>query len=102
MGEEAILSFQNDEKVTIMIISLRAGGVGITLTAASEVIIMDPWWNPAVEEQAIDRIHHVGQTKPVKVIRIIVSDSVEEDVLEQQKKKGIVAAFAICKHMSDD
>ena len=69
------------------LISLKAGGTGLNLTAASYVILADPWWNPAVETQAADRVHRIGQTHPVTLYRLIVSDTVEEKVLELHKRK---------------
>ena len=71
----------------LFLISLKAGGVGLNLTAASYVFIMDPWWNPAVENQAIDRAHRIGQTNTLTVYRPIIKDSVEEKVLKLQEKK---------------
>ena len=65
--EAAIQRFQNDESCRVFLISLKAGGVGLNLTAADYVYIVDPWWNPAVEQQAIDRTHRIGQTKPVTI-----------------------------------
>ena len=70
-----------------MLISLKAGGMGINLTAADYVIHMDPWWNPAVESQAIDRAHRIGQKNTLTVYRPIIKDSVEEKVLKLQEEK---------------
>jgi non-specific serine/threonine protein kinase len=80
-------SFQADPDIPLMLISLKAGGVGLNLTAADYVILFDPWWNPAVENQAADRAHRIGQTRPVFVYKLIAQDSVEERVLELQKAK---------------
>ena len=74
--------FQSDPTVQVMLISLKAGGVGLNLTAADHVFILDPWWNPAVEDQAADRAHRIGQTKPVIVHRLIAKGTVEEKILE--------------------
>jgi len=74
-------------KSDIFLISLKAGGVGLNLTAASYVFIMDPWWNPAVESQAIDRAHRIGQENTLTVYRPIIKDSVEEKVLKLQEIK---------------
>ena len=79
-------SFQDGQN-QIFLISLKAGGVGLNLTAASYVFMMDPWWNPAVENQAIDRAHRIGQKKILTVYRPIIKDSVEEKVLQLQKMK---------------
>ncbi|AHC16529.1 DEAD/DEAH box helicase [Salinispira pacifica] len=86
---EQIKSFQEDENKQIFLLSLRAGGVGINLTEADYVCIVDPWWNPAVESQAIDRSHRIGQTRRVLAMRFIVEDSIEERVrqLQEQKRK---------------
>uniref|UniRef100_A0A0D9X237 Uncharacterized protein n=1 Tax=Leersia perrieri TaxID=77586 RepID=A0A0D9X237_9ORYZ len=72
---------------TVLLASLKAAGAGVNLTAASTVYLFDPWWNPGVEEQAMDRVHRIGQTKEVKVLRLIVKDSIEERMLELQDKK---------------
>ena len=79
--------FQNNAKIPFFLISLRAGGVGLNLTAADYVIHIDPWWNPAVEMQATDRAHRIGQEKPVIVYRLIMKDSVEEKILQLQERK---------------
>ena len=83
---ENIKLFQSGEH-KVFIISLKAGGVGLNLTAASYVYIMDPWWNPAVEAQAVDRAHRIGQKKSINVYRLIIKNSIEEKVLELQKIK---------------
>ena len=72
-------------------ISLKAGGLGLNLTAAEYVFLLDPWWNPAVEAQAVDRAHRIGQTRPVFAYRLIARDTVEEKVLELQKTKRELA-----------
>jgi non-specific serine/threonine protein kinase len=89
--EEVVDKFQNDEDVRIFLISLKAGGVGINLTAADYVIHYDPWWNPAVEMQATDRAHRIGQDKKVFAYKLITKDSVEEKILKlQEQKKALV------------
>jgi hypothetical protein len=85
--QSVINRFQSDESVSVFLISLRAGGVGINLTAADYVYLFDPWWNPAVESQAIDRTHRIGQTRHVIAYRLIAKDSVEEKILHLQKRK---------------
>jgi SNF2 family DNA or RNA helicase len=75
-----------------MLLSLKAGGVGLNLTAADHVFLCDPWWNPAVEEQAADRAHRIGQDKPVNVYRMVSKDTVEERILALQEKKRAIAA----------
>jgi non-specific serine/threonine protein kinase len=79
--------FQGDASVPLMLVSLKAGGVGLNLTAADYVIMVDPWWNPAAENQAADRAYRIGQTKPVFVYKLITEDSVEERVVELQRSK---------------
>jgi len=83
--------FQGDASVKIFLISLKAGGVGLNLTAAGYVYLLDPWWNPAVEAQAIDRAHRIGQTQAVFAYRLIARDTVEEKMLELQKSKKQLA-----------
>jgi non-specific serine/threonine protein kinase len=85
--EGAVNKFQNDEHVKIFLISLKAGGIGLNLTAADYVIHYDPWWNPAVEMQASDRAHRIGQTKKVFTYKLIAKDSVEEKILQLQGQK---------------
>jgi SNF2 family DNA or RNA helicase len=84
-------AFQTDEDCGVFLISLKAGGLGLNLTAAEYVFLLDPWWNPAVEAQAVDRAHRIGQTKPVFAYRLIAKDTVEEKVLELQKSKRALA-----------
>ena len=85
--QERVDHFQNDESLPFFLISLKAGGLGLNLTAADYVIHIDPWWNPAVEMQATDRTHRIGQDKPVFVYKLITRDSVEEKILLLQEKK---------------
>ncbi|HXB96261.1 MAG TPA: SNF2-related protein, partial [Puia sp.] len=89
--ERAIQSFQNDDSCRVFLISLKAGGVGLNLTAADYVYIVDPWWNPAVEQQAIDRTHRIGQTKNIFAYRMICKDTIEDKILQLQEKKRILA-----------
>ena len=79
--------FQNSPNCSVMLASLKAAGLGVTLTAADYVFIMDPWWNPAVEEQAIDRAHRIGREKPTLIYRMIAQGTIEERVRELQKIK---------------
>ena len=83
--------FQNDKDCPLFLISLKAGGLGLNLTAAEYVFLLDPWWNPAVEAQAIDRAHRIGQERQVFAYRLIAKDTVEEKVLELQKTKRDLA-----------
>lgn len=88
--DEAIQKFQEGQ-VDLFLISLKAGGTGLNLTEADTVIIYDPWWNPAVENQAIDRAHRIGQDKPVFIYKLVVENSVEEKMIAMQKKKQRLA-----------
>ena len=89
--ERAIERFQNDDNCRVFLISLKAGGVGLNLTAADYVYIVDPWWNPAVEQQAIDRTHRIGQTKNIFAYRMICNDTVEDKILKLQERKKSLA-----------
>jgi superfamily II DNA or RNA helicase len=87
--------FQADAACPVFLISLKAGGSGLNLTAADFVFLLDPWWNPAVEAQAIDRTHRIGQTKPVFAYRLIARETVEEKILELQSRKRNLAESVI-------
>lgn len=89
--EARVEKFQTDPEVPLFLISLKAGGLGLNLTAAAYVFLLDPWWNPAVEAQAIDRAHRIGQTREVFAYRIIARDTVEEKVLALQQSKRELA-----------
>lgn len=91
LREASLEQFANDEDTRVFLISLKAGGVGLNLTAASRVYLMDPWWNPSVEHQAVDRIHRLGQTKPVYTIRFVAKDTIEEKILQLQQHKAELA-----------
>lgn len=88
--EPRIKNFQENPEVKIFLISLKAGGLGLNLTAADYVIHLDPWWNPAVEQQATDRAHRIGQENRVFVYKFIVKNTVEEKILQLQKQKKIL------------
>jgi SNF2 family DNA or RNA helicase len=83
--------FQDETGPPVMLISLRAGGLGLNLTAADHIFLLDPWWNPAVEDQAADRAHRIGQSRPVLVTRLIAQDTVEERILALQQHKRLLA-----------
>ena len=85
--EKSVNNFQENEKLRVFLISLKAGGMGLNLTAADYVFIVDPWWNPAVEEQAIDRCYRIGQDKNVFAYRMICKDTIEEKIIQLQAKK---------------
>jgi SNF2 family DNA or RNA helicase len=93
--EKIVNSFQNDPDNKIFLISLKAGGVGLNLTAADYVFILDPWWNPASEMQALNRAHRIGQQKSVFVYRYITSNSIEEKIVKLQEKKSQLADIFI-------
>lgn len=84
---EAVERFQKDKKITAFLISLRAGGVGLNLTRADRIILLDDWWNPAVEDQAMGRAHRIGQKNKVIVFRLVCKNTIEEKILELQDKK---------------
>jgi superfamily II DNA or RNA helicase len=86
--QELIDRFSQDESVRLFLISLKAGGSGLNLMAADTVIIYDPWWNPAVESQAVDRAHRIGQSKTVSVYRLVTEDSVEQKIMALKEKKS--------------
>ena len=90
---ERVENFQSDDGPPVFLISLKAGGSGLNLTAADTVIHFDPWWNPAVEDQATDRAHRIGQTKVVTTYRLIAKGTIEEKILElAEKKRELVGA----------
>lgn len=98
--EKAIENFQNNDECRVFLISLKAGGVGLNLTAADYVYIVDPWWNPAVEQQAIDRTHRIGQTKNIFAYRMICVDTIEDKILELQERKRKLASELIADDAS--
>ena len=106
--EAVVNSFQQDPETRVFLISLKAGGVGLNLTEADYVYLIDPWWNPAVENQAIDRTYRIGQHKNVMAVRLICPDTIEEKImLMQQKKKDLVTDLiktdaAVFKSLSKD
>lgn len=98
--QAVIRTFMTVPQVTVFLVSLKAGGVALNLTEASRVFIMDPWWNPAVENQAMDRIHRLGQHRPVKVIRMILENSIESRIEQLQEKKKILFESTVGKDVS--
>lgn len=88
---DLVKDFQGHDGAAIFLISLRAGGFGLNLTAASYVVLFDPWWNPAVENQAIDRTHRIGQVNKVMAYRLLIKDSIEEKIRALQKQKSALA-----------
>ncbi len=93
--KEQVENFQNDEKLKVFLISLKAGGLGLNLTRAEYVFLLDPWWNPAIEAQAVDRAHRIGQKNTVFTYKFITKNSVEEKILSLQQKKRKLASDLI-------
>jgi SNF2 family DNA or RNA helicase len=89
--QAVVEEFQRDPNCKLFLISLRAGGHGLNLTAADYVFLLDPWWNPAVEAQAIDRAHRIGQTRRVMATRLVARGTIEEKVIELQESKRAIA-----------
>jgi SNF2 family DNA or RNA helicase len=90
-----VKDFQRDDGPPVMLLSLKAGGTGLNLTAADHVFLLDPWWNPAAEDQAADRAHRIGQDRPVMVYRMVARDTVEERILALQARKRALADVAL-------
>mmetsp|Transcript_20518 Transcript_20518/g.25929 ORF Transcript_20518/g.25929 Transcript_20518/m.25929 type:complete len:171 (-) Transcript_20518:296-808(-) len=88
--DAALEDFREDRNVRVLLMSLKAGGVALNLTVANHVYLMDPWWNPAAEMQAIDRTHRLGQHRPIRAVRFIAVNTVEERILQLQEKKRLV------------
>lgn len=93
--QQVIDSFQNDPSKQIFLISLKAGGVGLNLTSADYIFILDPWWNPAAENQAISRAHRIGQDKKVFVYRFITADTIEEKIQNLKERKSLLASLFV-------
>ncbi|DAZ93932.1 TPA: hypothetical protein N0F65_012878 [Lagenidium giganteum] len=107
--DRMLRSFREDSAVTVFLISLKAGGVALNLTVASHIFLMDPWWNPAAENQAIDRTHRLGQFKPIQATRFIIAGTVEERILKLQEKKRLIfegtvgaSVSALCRLTEED
>jgi superfamily II DNA or RNA helicase len=92
---KVVTEFQSEGGPPVMLVSLKAGGTGLNLTAADHVFLLDPWWNPAVEDQAADRAHRIGQDRPVMVYRMIAKDTVEERIFALQERKRALADVAL-------
>ena len=93
--QDAVDRFQESQSAGVFLISLKAGGVGINLTAADYVIHIDPWWNPAIESQATDRVHRMGQKNKVFVYKLIAEGTIEEKIAELQETKRELLASVI-------
>ncbi|KAF8222127.1 hypothetical protein L208DRAFT_1413871 [Tricholoma matsutake] len=97
---KAMDALKHDPSCEVLLVSLKAGGVGLNLTAAQRVYLMDPYWNPAVENQAVDRIHRLGQTRPVTTVKLIIENSIEARLLEVQRKKTELANMTLGQNFS--
>ena len=95
--QERVRTFNTDRSIPLFLISLKAGGSGLNLTGADMVIHFDPWWNPAVEDQATDRAHRIGQKNTVYSVKLITRNTVEEKVLQMQHKKKAVIDATLAK-----
>ncbi|KAL6844541.1 hypothetical protein ACP4OV_026214 [Aristida adscensionis] len=100
---KAVKEFNTDPEVRVMLMSLKAGNLGLNMVAASHVIMLDPWWNPSTEDQAVDRAHRIGQTRPVTVSRLTIKDTVEDRILilQEEKRKMVRCALGEEKSSSD-
>jgi SNF2 family DNA or RNA helicase len=92
---DAMLNAFRTTSMPVLLVSLKSGSVGLNLTSASRVIMLDMWWNPAIEEQAIDRVHRIGQTKRVVVHKLTIKNSVDEQIGRLQAKKREAASGAL-------
>ncbi len=94
---DIVKKFNEDENIPVFLVSLKAGGTGLKLVGADTVIHYDMWWNPAVENQATDRVHRIGQKNSVSAYKLITLDTIEEKILElQNRKKGLVKKVISC------
>jgi len=93
--EKALQDIHKKSEIRVILISTKAGNSGLNLTCCNNVILVDPWWNPAVEEQAFDRAHRIGQTRDVNIYKLVVPDTVEDRILALQEKKRALAKAAL-------
>lgn len=100
--DSAMARFKDDPECRVIFCSLKACGVGINLTSANKLILLDPWWNPAAEEQAIDRIYRIGQERPVQITRFVMEGSIEDRMLTLAKRKREVYEGALAKKSAAD
>lgn len=89
--EKQVETFKQESDRQVFLISLKAGGVGLNLVEASYVFLLDPWWNPAAENQAMDRIYRIGQKNPVTIYKFITAGTVEEKIIKLQERKQVIA-----------
>jgi SNF2 family DNA or RNA helicase len=92
---DALDEFRDDPTIIVILVSITAGGLGLNLTTANKVYVMEPQYNPAAEAQAVDRVHRLGQKRPVETVRYIMNDSFEEKMLELQDKKNKLASLSM-------
>lgn len=100
--DAALERFESDADCTILLASLGVCSVGLNLTAANNLVLMDTWWAPAIEDQAVDRVHRLGQTKECRAWRLVMEGSIEERVLEIQEDKRKLMALAFAERMERD
>ena len=101
--QKAILKFKENDHCEFLIVSIRAGATGLNLTNANNVMILDPWWNPSQEEQAIARVHRIGQEKEVNVYKFFIKNSIEERIVKMHEKKLMIASEVMMqKHQSEN
>ncbi|CAG8539788.1 2666_t:CDS:1 [Funneliformis caledonium] len=100
--EQAINDFTYDPEVKVFLISLKCGCLGLNLTAANQCFLMDPWWNPSIEDQAVDRIYRLGQTRPVSIFRFVIENTIEDRVIELQEKKRVLVSQAFGEQRRQD
>lgn len=91
----ALHAFNSDPSMKLILISLKAGGEGLNLQVANHIFLMDPWWNPACEMQAIQRAHRIGQTREVRAVRFVIEDTIENKIIQLQEKKQLVFDGAV-------
>jgi len=100
--EAAMQSFRDSEDIPVFLMSLKAGNLGVNMTVANHVYMLDPWWNPATEDQAVDRVYRLGQTRPVTVNHFVIKDSVEEKILQIQRRKRKLIESAMGLQSKED
>merc|ERR1719219_1935582 len=98
--DRSLNNFKKDPDTRLIIMSLKAGNLGLNLTEADTIFMMDPWWNPSAEDQAVDRVYRLGQTEEVNVYRFVIRDSVELKILEIQQRKRLLVRMSMGKKIS--
>jgi DNA repair protein RAD16 len=93
--DNAVSAFTSNPAIRVLLVSLKAGGEGLNLQIADHVFLIDPWWNPASEMQAMDRAHRIGQTREVTAVRFLMRDTIEDRILELQAKKQLAISGTI-------